>query len=82
MSAGAARAEDDPSAGLYPAKLNATYGDAGRPVTPLEINRTYNNYYEFGTSKRIFDAAEALPIRPWSIVIDGEVEAPDDAGHR
>ena len=28
-----------------------------------------------GTSKQIYDAAEALPIRPWSIVIDGEVEA-------
>ena len=76
LSAGAAWAEDDPSAGLYPAKLNATFGDGGRPVTPLEINRTYNNYYEFGTSKRISDAAEALPIRPWSILIDGEVEAP------
>jgi len=76
LSAGAARAEDDPSAGLYPAKLNATFADAGRPVTPLDINRAYNNYYEFGTSKQIYDAAEALPIRPWSIVIDGEVEAP------
>jgi len=76
LSAGAAWAEDDPSAGLYPAKLNAAYGYGGRPVTPLEINRTYNNYYEFGTSKRISDAAEALQIRPWSILIDGEVEAP------
>ena len=76
LSAGVARAEDDPSAGLYPAKLNAAFGDAGRAVTPLEINRTYNNYYEFGTSKQIYEAAEALPIRPWSVVIDGEVDAP------
>ena len=45
-------------------------------MTPLDINRIYNNYYEFGISKQIYDAAEALPIRPWSMVIDGEVEAP------
>ncbi len=72
----AARAEDDPSAGLYPAKPNPAFIDAGRSVTPEDGNKTYNNYYEFGTSKQISDAAEALPIRPWSVVIDGEVEAP------
>ena len=76
MAAGVARAEDDPSAGLYPAKPNPKFADAGRAVTPLEANSTYNNYYEFGTSKQIYNEAEALPIRPWSVVIDGEVEAP------
>jgi len=72
----AAQAETDPSAGLYPAALNETFKDAGRPVTPAEINATYNNYYEFGTSKQIYEQAAALPIRPWSIVIDGDVEKP------
>jgi methionine sulfoxide reductase catalytic subunit len=76
MIAGGARAADDPSAALYPAKLNAKFGDAGRPVTPEASNVVYNNYYEFGTSKQISEAAEALQLRPWSIVIDGEVEAP------
>ena len=66
----------DPSAGLYPAKANPAYADAGRAVTDAAINASFNNYYEFGTSKRIAAAAEALPIRPWSIVIDGEVEKP------
>jgi methionine sulfoxide reductase catalytic subunit len=80
LTAGGARAEDDPSMGLYPAKPNAAFADAGRPVTPVEINSAYNNYYEFGTSKQISEAAEALPIRPWSIVIDGEVEAPMTLG--
>ena len=56
--------------------------DAGRAVTAEEINRTYNNYYEFGTSKQIDDAAEALPIRPWTVMIDGVVETPHDARHR
>ena len=80
LTAGGARAEDDPSMGLYPAKPNAAFADAGRAVTPAENNSAYNNYYEFGTSKQISEAAEALPIRPWSIVIDGEVEAPMTLG--
>ncbi len=71
-----ARAEDDPSAAFYPVKTNADFADAGRAVTAEESNRTYNNYYEFGTSKQIYEAAEALPVRPWSVVIDGEVETP------
>ena len=33
--------------------LNPAFKDAGREVTPFEINATYNNYYEFGTSKQI-----------------------------
>ena len=68
-------AEGDPSAGLYPAKANAGFADAGRPVTEETYNTTFNNYYEFGSSKRIAAAAAKLPLRPWSIVIDGEVEA-------
>ena len=76
FAAGSARAEDDPSMGLYPAKANPKFANAGRPITPLEINSAYNNYYEFGTSKQIAADAEALPIRPWTVMIDGEVEVP------
>ncbi len=76
LTAGGARAEGDPSMGLYPAKRNAAFADAGAPITSEDISKTYNNYYEFGTSKQIYSEAEALPVRPWSIVIDGEVEAP------
>lgn len=75
-ASGPALAEADPSVSLYPAKRNPAYGDAGRPVTDEADNTTFNNYYEFGTSKQISEAAKALPIRPWSIVIDGEVEKP------
>ena len=71
-----AHAAEDPSASLYPAKLNPSYSDPGRPVTGAEYTTTFNNYYEFGSSKRIADASKALPIRPWAIVIDGEVEKP------
>ena len=80
VAAGPVRAQEDPSASLYPAKVNPAFADAGRPVTAEEYNTTFNNYYEFGTSKRIAAAAEKLPIRPWTIVLDGEVEKPMTLG--
>ena len=49
--------------------------DAGRPVTAEKLNRTYNNFYEYGSHKYISDAADAqLKPRPWQITIDGLVE--------
>ena len=73
----AQRATDvpDPTADLYPAKRNETY-KLDRPVTPEAINTTYNNFYEFGSSKSISRAAQALKLRPWTVKIDGMVEKP------
>ena len=73
----AAWAATDPTASLYPAKRNPAY-TIDRPVTPEAINDHYNNFYEFGTSKDIFDAAQALKTRPWTVKIDGMVEAPKE----
>ena len=70
---GLAAAQTDPTADLYPAPRNSKYV-IERPVTPESINTTYNNFYEFGTHKNIAAAAEALPIRPWEVKIDGLVE--------
>ncbi|MCZ6763410.1 MAG: protein-methionine-sulfoxide reductase catalytic subunit MsrP, partial [Alphaproteobacteria bacterium] len=39
-----------------------------------------NNFYEFGTHKRISRAAQAMVIDPWSIEIDGLVENPRRIG--
>ncbi|MGA0532065.1 protein-methionine-sulfoxide reductase catalytic subunit MsrP [Hansschlegelia sp. KR7-227] len=69
----------DPSAGLYPVKRNEAY-TLDRPVTPEAINLGYNNFYEFGTDKYIAAAAQALPIRPWTIKIGGLVESPREIG--
>jgi len=70
---GDAFAETDPSAGFYPATRNPKF-TLERDITPEAINSTYNNFYEFGSSKSISKAAQALQVRPWEIVIDGEVE--------
>jgi sulfoxide reductase catalytic subunit YedY len=67
--------EADPTADLYPAPKNEAY-TLDRGLTPEEINAHYNNFYEFGTQKNIFEAAQNLKIRPWEVAIDGLVEAP------
>src|SRR5580700_7477346 len=66
-------ADSDPSAGLYPAKRNPKY-TLDRPLTDEKYPTTYNNFYEFGTDKDIWRDAQALPIRPWTITIDGMVD--------
>ena len=68
-----AHAETDQTLDLYPAPRNGAY-TIERPITPEEINTTYNNFYEFGTSKSIHRAAESLKTRPWEVVFDGLVE--------
>lgn len=70
-----ALAADDPSAGLYPAKRNSAY-TLTRDITPEKVNLRYNNFYEFGSHKKIFEKAQALEVRPWEVTIDGEVEKP------
>jgi len=65
----------DPSAGLYPAKRNDTY-KLDRAVTDEKYSTTYNNFYEFSTDKDLWREAQALPVRPWTITIDGLVEKP------
>lgn len=70
---GLAIASDDPSAGLYPVKRNEAF-ELDRELTPEEVNLSYNNFYEFGSHKQIADAAQRLKVRPWEILVDGEVE--------
>ncbi len=63
----------DPSLSLYPAERNAAF-TLDRPLTDEDVAATYNNFYEFGSHKRISRAAQALPLRPWQVRIDGMVE--------
>jgi sulfoxide reductase catalytic subunit YedY len=77
LALSSARADDtaDPSAGLYPVKRNETY-KLDRDITPEALSTHYNNYYEFDSGKDVVDLAQALPIRPWTVTIDGMVEKP------
>jgi sulfoxide reductase catalytic subunit YedY len=76
---GIALAQDDPSAGKYPAPRNDKYGTPS-PITAEKLATTYNNYYEFDTDKDIWRAAQKLPIRPWTIKVSGKVEKPFEIG--
>ena len=73
----AAAAEDrDPSADLYPVSRNPRYRlDERIPqLSDERLVTTYNNFYEFGSHKQIWQAAEALEIRSWTLTLDGMVE--------
>jgi len=64
---------DDRSARLYPATRNDRY-HLDRDITNEKVSTTYNNFYEFGSSKNVWQAAQRLPLRPWEIRIDGMVD--------
>jgi sulfoxide reductase catalytic subunit YedY len=79
------RAEDPPaSAATTPGPLTiATRSEraGGEKQTPFETVSTYNNYYEFGTSKdQPARNAHTLKTRPWTIDVGGECEAPGQIG--
>ena len=60
-------------AARYPAPRNDAYA-VERALTPEDTVTSYNNFYEFGSSKQIARAARALELQPWEILIDGMVE--------
>ncbi len=50
---------------------------AAEPTTPWELVTRHNNYYEFSPQKDvIWKLAEDFRPRPWTLVVDGEVEKP------
>ncbi|MBL28368.1 MAG: protein-methionine-sulfoxide reductase catalytic subunit MsrP [Rhodospirillaceae bacterium] len=57
----------------YPFPRNPAY-EGGRPLTPEGKVTTYNNFYEFGSHKKIWKAAQRLSTGGWEITIDGMVE--------
>jgi sulfoxide reductase catalytic subunit YedY len=69
----------DPTKDLYPASRNEKY-TLDRPVTDEKINTNYNNFYEFGSTKSVNKAAQALKLRPWTVKIDGMVEKAQEIG--
>lgn len=72
-------AQEDPTAGLYPAKRNEKF-KLDRKLTPENISSNYNNFYEFGGDKQIAARAQALKIRPWTVKFDGMVEKEQTVG--
>ncbi len=65
----------DPNQDLYPAQRNMRYR-VKRDITPEKFSAKYNNFYEFGSHKEIYRAAQKLKTRPWAVTLDGMVEKP------
>ena len=65
---------------LLPATKDAALSTR-EALTPYKDVTTYNNFYEFGTSKS--DPAKyagSLQTRPWTVVVEGEVHKPRTFG--
>ncbi len=63
-----------------PKVIDTTYGDK-LELTEYEHVTTYNNFYEFGTGKsQPAENAKDFKTRPWTVVVDGECEAPGEIG--
>lgn len=60
---------------LPPAMRNPRY-QPGRAISAEREPITYNNFYEFGSHKEIWPTALRMPVRPWTIKVDGMVEQP------
>ncbi|MFD2263306.1 protein-methionine-sulfoxide reductase catalytic subunit MsrP [Lacibacterium aquatile] len=61
------------AAGTYPMPRQEKY-TLDRPLSEEGIATSYNNFYEFGSSKNVVRAAQALKTDPWTLTIDGMVE--------
>jgi sulfoxide reductase catalytic subunit YedY len=64
-------------ADALPAPVAKTAHGAGEKPTPLADITSYNNFYEFGTSKGDPSLyAYKLPVRPWTVSLEGLVHKP------
>lgn len=69
--------KDAPGLDLYPAKRNTTYQVKERDITPEGPVQTYNNFYEFSTSKGgVWPETGAFDTTPWTLEITGLVDKP------
>ena len=55
---------------------NPNFAEVDRPITPEYLASKYNNFYEFGSGKSIWKAAQALPTENWKIEVGGLVNNP------
>jgi sulfoxide reductase catalytic subunit YedY len=55
---------------------NPDFAQVDRPITDQLLAGQYNNFYEFGGSKSIWNAAQALPTEDWKVEVGGLVANP------
>lgn len=55
---------------------NPAFASVDRPITDQKLAGQYNNFYEFGGSKSIWQAAQNLPTKDWKLEVTGLVKNP------
>ena len=74
LDTGAIPGFDNPYSDWFPVPRNEAYQVEERPVTDGVSATTYNNFYEFTTSKSdVWKLVGDFEIEPWTITIDGLV---------
>lgn len=70
--------ETDPLVGLNDLSFqpNENFANLDRPLTGRILAATYNNFYEFGGTKDIWQNAQSLPTEDWQIEVGGLVNNP------
>ncbi|MFB2839681.1 protein-methionine-sulfoxide reductase catalytic subunit MsrP [Floridanema evergladense] len=61
---------------LMGVKLNPAFAQVDRPITNEKLAGQYNNFYEFGSTKSIWQAAQAIPTDTWKVEVTGLVKNP------
>jgi sulfoxide reductase catalytic subunit YedY len=64
------------TASLGTPKRNPAFSTVDRPTTDRILAGQYNNYYEFGSGKSIWQAAQSLPTQGWKVEVTGLVKNP------
>jgi methionine sulfoxide reductase catalytic subunit len=55
---------------------NSAFTVSDRPLTNEHLAATYNNFYEYGGSKNIWQNAQNLPLDNWKVEVTGLVKQP------
>jgi sulfoxide reductase catalytic subunit YedY len=55
---------------------NPTFAKVDRAITDEALATKYNNFYEYGGTKSIWQAAQALPTENWKVEVGGLVKNP------
>lgn len=61
---------------LKPLTTNPAFDKVDRPTTEQILASSYNNFYEFGGTKSIWQAAQALPTENWQVEVTGLIKNP------
>lgn len=53
---------------------NPNFAQVDRRITNRLLASTYNNFYEFGNSKDVWQSAQTLPVESWKVEVTGLIK--------